>query len=232
MLGLTMRILTRNSRLKGGCSRAVRLQTSNFLSSSPGHDASFLHGISVVEEDNILPKTSLVWLDMEMTGLDIDKETIMEIACIITDKDLNVIVEAEDLILKVDDDYLKNMDEWCQMQHGNSGLTEACRRSELSLAQAEEKLLSFLQQHVPKNGCPLAGNTVHHDKLFLDRYMPRVTDHLHYRIIDVTSLSELVKRWFPEEHEATPRKMNVHRAKGDIIESIQQLRYLRQAVFK
>ena len=94
------------------------------------------------------------------------------------------------------------------------------------------QLLAFLKKHVPKGCCPLAGNTVFKDKLFLDRYMPGVSDHLHYRTIDVTSLSLLVKRWFPEHHEATPKKLLEHRARADIIESIEQLQYLRQAVFK
>lgn len=203
-------------------------RTSPFLTSPV--DPSHLHGYEEVE--TILPANFMVWVDMEMTGLDVEKEQIMEIACIITDKDVNIVAEAEDLILKVDDDTLHNMHEWCQNTHGLSGLTSACRKSQVSLSEAEEKLLGFLERHVPAGCCPLAGNTVHTDKKFLDKFLPRVSNHLHYRIIDVTSISELAKRWYPKEHSAQLKKQNVHRAKGDIMESIEQLRHLRRTVFK
>jgi len=215
---------------------ATTLNSSSFLTNSSSEIPSQLHTFEQVDgeelERELLPPSSMVWIDMEMTGLDFETEAIMELACVITDQDLNIVAETEDMILKVDDEKLDNMVEWCQYHHGQSGLKEACRKSDLSVADAEEKLLTFLRRRVPKGACPLAGNSVHADKKFLIKHMPRVNEHLHYRIIDVTSLSMLVKRWFPKEHDATPRKINTHRAKGDIVESIDQLKYLRRAVFK
>merc|ERR1711872_1182344 len=123
-----------------------------FLTNASSESSSNLHTFEQLE--SYAPESSMVWIDMEMTGLDYETETIMEIACIITDKDLNVIAEAEDLILKVADEKLNSMDEWCIAHHGQSGLTDACRNSNVSLAEAEEKLLTFLRQHVPKGAVP------------------------------------------------------------------------------
>ncbi|XP_030601726.1 small fragment nuclease isoform X2 [Archocentrus centrarchus] len=148
----------------------------------------------------------MVWVDLEMTGLDIEKDQIIEMACIITDSDLNVLAE--------------------------SGLTQAVRDSKISLEQAEYEFLSFVRQHTPPGHCPLAGNSVHADKRFLDKYMPQFMYHLHYRIIDVSTIKELSRRWFPEEYKMVPHKKATHRALDDIWESIKELRHYRANIFK
>jgi len=215
---------------------ATTLNSSSFLTNSSIEIPSQLHTFEQVDgeelERELLPPSSMVWIDMEMTGLDFETEAIMELACVITDQDLNIVAETEDMILKVDDEKLDNMVEWCQYHHGQSGLKEACRKSELSVAEAEEKMLTFLQAHIPERGAPLAGNSVHADKAFLDKYMPRFMGHLHYRIIDVSTIKELAKRWHPKEYKNAPRKGGSHRARDDIIESIEELKYYRTTLFK
>lgn len=176
--------------------------------------------------------SAMVWVDLEMTGLDIEKEVIMEMACVITDKDLNIIAESDDKIIKVDDEKLDKMGEWCQRQHGHSGLTEACRKSETSLTQAEDAMVKFVESHVPGKCCPLAGNSVHADKKFLDKFMPKFMNHLHYRIVDVSTLKELARRWYPNEYKKAPKKGGSHRARDDILESIEELKYYQRALFK
>ncbi|CAJ1064468.1 small fragment nuclease%2C partial [Xyrichtys novacula] len=135
----------------------------------------------------------MVWVDLEMTGLDIEKDQIIEMACIITDSDLNILAEGPNLIIKQPDKLLDEMSEWCQEHHGKSGLTQAVRDSKISLEQAEYEFLSFIRQHTPPGQCPLAGNSVHADKRFLDKYMPQFMYHLHYRIIDVSTIKELCR---------------------------------------
>uniref|UniRef100_A0A8C4GG64 Oligoribonuclease, mitochondrial n=1 Tax=Dicentrarchus labrax TaxID=13489 RepID=A0A8C4GG64_DICLA len=156
----------------------------------------------------------MVWVDLEMTGLDIEKDQIIEMACIITDSDLNVLAEGPNLIIKQPDQLLEGMSEWCKEHHGKSGLTQAVRDSKITLEQAEYEFLSFVRQHTPPGQCPLAGNSVHADKRFLDKYMPQFMYHLHYRIIDVSTIKELC------------------RALDDIWESIKELQYYRANVFK
>eukprot|EP00667_Euglena_gracilis_P012942 EG_transcript_13311 len=180
----------------------------------------------------VLPAEALVWVDLEMTGLDVSTEVIMEMACVITDKDLNVIAEAPNLIIHVDEDRLAAMGPWCKEHHGQSGLTEACRRSTVSLADAEALMLEFLKAHVPQGKCPLAGNSIHADRKFLEKYMPRFVAHLHYRIVDVSTLKELSRRWYPSQLAAAPAKKGAHRAVDDIHESIAELQYYRRAIMK
>ncbi|MGH0174131.1 UNVERIFIED_CONTAM: hypothetical protein FKN15_067501 [Acipenser sinensis] len=174
----------------------------------------------------------MVWVDLEMTGLDIDKDEIIEMACLITDSDLNIIAEGPNLIINQPDELLDGMSDWCKEHHGESGLTRAVRESRISLQQAEYEFLSFVRQHTPPGLCPLAGNSVHADKKFLDKYMPQFMRHLHYRIIDVSTIKELCRRWFPEEYNLAPRKQASHRALGDIQESIKELQFYRKSVFK
>ncbi|XP_077403646.1 small fragment nuclease isoform X2 [Vanacampus margaritifer] len=166
-----------------------------------------------------------------MTGLDIENDKILEMACIITDSNLNILAEGPNLIISQCNDVLESMPEWCIEQHGKSGLTQAVRQSEITLEQAEYEFLSFVRQHTPPGQCPLAGNSVHADKRFLDKYMPQFMNHLHYRIIDVSSIKELCRRWFPVEYEMAPRKKAAHRALEDIKESIKELQYYRASIF-
>ncbi|XP_010751580.3 small fragment nuclease [Larimichthys crocea] len=174
----------------------------------------------------------MVWVDLEMTGLDVDKDRIIEMACIITDSDLNILAEGPNLIINQPDSLLDGMSDWCKEHHGKSGLTQAVRDSKITLEQAEYEFLSFVRQHTPPGQCPLAGNSVHADKRFLDKYMPQFMYHLHYRIIDVSTIKELCRRWFPEEYKIVPHKKASHRALDDIWESIKELQYYRANVFK
>ncbi|XP_053297166.1 small fragment nuclease isoform X1 [Pleuronectes platessa] len=174
----------------------------------------------------------MVWVDLEMTGLDIEKDQIIEMACIITDSDLNILAEGPNLIIKQQDELLDGMSDWCKEHHGKSGLTQAVRDSKITLEQAEYEFLSFVRQHTPPGKCPLAGNSVHADKRFLDKYMSQFMCHLHYRIIDVSTIKELCRRWFPEEYKMTPHKKATHRALNDIRESIKELQYYRANIFK
>ncbi|XP_073416816.1 oligoribonuclease, mitochondrial isoform X2 [Dendrobates tinctorius] len=174
----------------------------------------------------------MVWVDLEMTGLDIKKDQIIEMACLITDSDLNVLAEGPNLIIKQPDELLDTMSNWCKNHHGKSGLTQAVRDSKISLAQAEYEFLSFVRKHTPPGICPLAGNSVHVDKAFLNKYMPQFMRHLHYRIIDVSTVKELCRRWYPADYERAPMKAASHRALDDIRESIKELHFYRQHVFK
>ncbi|XP_068577452.1 small fragment nuclease [Cebidichthys violaceus] len=174
----------------------------------------------------------MVWVDLEMTGLDIETDQIIEMACIITDSDLNILAEGPNLIINQPNELLEGMSEWCKEHHGKSGLTQAVQDSKITLEQAEYEFLSFVRQHTPPGQCPLAGNSVHADKRFLDKYMPQFMYHLHYRIIDVSTIKELCRRWFPEEYKMVPHKKAAHRALDDIQESIKELQYYRANVFK
>nr|XP_023964802.2 oligoribonuclease, mitochondrial [Chrysemys picta bellii] len=159
----------------------------------------------------------MVWVDLEMTGLDIEKDQIIEMACLITDPDLNILAEVG---LVMDASFLQ------------SGLTKAVKESTISLQQAEYEFLSFVRQQTPPGLCPLAGNSVHADKKFLDKYMPQFMRHVHYRIIDVSTVKELCRRWYPEEFEFAPKKVASHRALDDIRESIKELQFYRNSIFK
>lgn len=174
----------------------------------------------------------MVWVDLEMTGLDINKDEIIEMACLITDSDLHILAEGPNLIIKQPDELLDTMSNWCKEHHGKSGLTQAVRDSKISLAQAEYEFLSFVRKHTPPGFCPLAGNSVHVDKQFLNKYMPQFMRHLHYRIIDVSTVKELCRRWHPVEYECAPKKASSHRALDDIRESIKELQFYRQNIFK
>ncbi|CAI9717080.1 mitochondrial [Octopus vulgaris] len=177
-------------------------------------------------------KERIVWVDLEMTGLDIETDKIIEIACVITDSQLNIIAEIPPFVIHQPDNVLDGMNEWCQVHHGKSGLTEAVRKSNTTLQSAEEKLLAFLTQHVPKQKCPLAGNSIYMDKMFLQKYMPKFTDFLHYRIIDVSSVKELCRRWYKDEFKNSPEKSLSHRGQEDIKESIKELQYYKMKIFK
>ncbi|KJE89377.1 REXO2 protein [Capsaspora owczarzaki ATCC 30864] len=175
--------------------------------------------------------TRMIWVDLEMTGLDVSTETIIEMACIVTDSRGNILAEGPDIIIHQPDEVLDRMNDWCKEHHGASGLTAAVRASTTSLAEAEEVMLAFVREHTSK-GCVLAGNTIHMDKRFLDRYMPKFSAHLHYRLIDVSTLKELCRRWYPAIFANAPPKQGLHRALDDIKESIQELVYYQSNMFK
>ncbi|KAM4546482.1 oligoribonuclease, mitochondrial-like isoform 2-T2 [Fundulus diaphanus] len=199
---------------------------------------SSLGGVSSIQLDRRINMSSsamsqrMVWVDLEMTGLDLDKDQIIEMACIITDCELNIIAEGPTMIINQPDELLDRMSDWCKEHHGKSGLIQAVKNSKITLEQAEYEFLSFVRQHTPPGQCPLAGNSVHADKRFLDKYMPQFMYHLHYRIIDVSTIKELCRRWFPEEFRMVPHKTATHRASDDIKESIKELQYYRDSIFK
>ncbi|CAL1688461.1 unnamed protein product [Lasius platythorax] len=173
----------------------------------------------------------IVWIDMEMTGLDIEKDHILEIACIVTDKTLKIISKELNIIIHQSNIILDNMNAWSLRQHRISGLTEKSRSSTISLEDAEKMVLNFLQEYIPKGVCQLAGNSVYMDRFFLYKYMPLVNDYLHYRIIDVSTIKEIVRRWNPSVYKSIPTKEFKHRAIDDIKESITELVYYQKHIF-
>lgn len=174
----------------------------------------------------------LVWIDLEMTGLDPERERIIEAAVLITSSELEIIAEGPNLIINQPESILGAMDDWNQRHHGESGLLERVRQSALTEERAEEELLAFVSAHCEERAVPLAGNSVHHDRRFLNRYMPRFERFFHYRNVDVSTVKELVRRWYPQVCSAAPQKKRVHRALDDILESVEELRYYRSTAFK
>ena len=174
----------------------------------------------------------IVWIDLEMTGLDLKKDQIMEIAVIVTDGKLENRKQGPCLIVKCEEDLLSSMDEWCTSHHGKSGLTNNCRDSKISLKDAENQVLNFLQKecNIKRGEAVLAGNSVYNDKMFLMKDMPNLNNFLHYRIIDVSSLKCICQRWYPEIYVKSPKKKESHRALDDINESIAELEYYRKSM--
>uniref|UniRef100_A0A061SG93 Oligoribonuclease n=1 Tax=Tetraselmis sp. GSL018 TaxID=582737 RepID=A0A061SG93_9CHLO len=178
-------------------------------------------------------KHPLVWIDLEMTGLNPLEDKIMEIACVVTDGLLNQELEGPELAIRLNEDDILAMNDWCQEHHHSSGLVQRCRESNVSLEEAEEQVLGFVRRCVPNAGqALLAGNSVHNDLSFLRVHMPRLAAHLSYRICDVTTVVELSKRWYPKQWMNAPRKKNAHTAMSDIKESIKELKYYQQQVFR
>jgi oligoribonuclease len=178
-----------------------------------------------------LEASNLVWMDLEMTGLDPDRERIIEIAVVVTDDRLEVVSESVDLVIRQPGEILDAMDDWNREHHGRSGLVDAVRRSTLTVADAEARVLEVIAQHCPPGACPLAGNSIHVDREFLRRAMPRLYGWLHYRNVDVSTLKEVMRRWLPERFAERPKKTGDHRALGDVIDSIAELRYYRDVLF-
>ena len=175
--------------------------------------------------------SAIVWMDMEMSGLDPETDRILEVAILITDAELNVVAEGPSLVLHQPDAVLEAMDEWNTSHHGQSGLTQRVRESTTSESQASAALLGFLAGHTQKKKAPLAGNSIHQDRRFVARYLPEVEDWLHYRNIDVSTIKELALRWYPKQYTARPMKKSNHRAMDDLRESIEELKYYRKALF-
>jgi oligoribonuclease len=175
----------------------------------------------------------LVWVDLEMTGLDPERHVIVEIAAVVTDGELEIVEEGPDIVVSQPDDVLAAMDPFVAKMHAKSGLDSAIRASTITLAEAEEQVLAFVRRHVPEvRTAPLAGNSIHADRTFLNRYMPALEAHVHYRNVDVSTVKELARRWHPEAFAAAPKKTGEHRALADILESIEELRYYRKAFFR
>jgi oligoribonuclease len=170
---------------------------------------------------------NLIWIDLEMTGLDPLQERIIEIATVVTDSELNVLAEGPSIAIHQPEQLLQDMDEWNTNQHGKSGLTERVRKSSITEAQAEATTLDFLKQWVPEGVSPMCGNSIGQDRRFLVRYMPKLASYFHYRNLDVSTLKELVKRWKPELMNGFSKKGS-HLAMDDIHDSIQELAYYRK----
>ncbi|MET8702363.1 oligoribonuclease [Kitasatospora sp. NPDC058032] len=173
----------------------------------------------------------LVWIDCEMTGLDLDRDALVEVAALVTDSELNILGEGVDVIIRPPAEALANMPEVVREMHTASGLLEELEHG-VTLAEAEALVLAYVREHVPEAGrTPLCGNSVATDRGFLSRDMPALEGHLHYRIVDVSSIKELARRWYPKAYYNSPQKGGNHRALADIRESIDELRYYREAVF-
>jgi oligoribonuclease len=173
----------------------------------------------------------LVWIDCEMTGLDPKFDEIVEIACIVTDAELNELDEGITLVVKPGEESFAGMDDFVVNMHTVSGLIEEIPMG-IALADAEQQVLAYVKTHVPEaRKAPLAGSSVYVDRGFLANYMPELDAHLHYRLVDVSSVKELTRRWFPRVYFASPEKTGNHRALGDIRDSISELRFYRDAVF-
>lgn len=173
------------------------------------------------------PHSVLFWADLEMTGLNYFNDSILEIASVVTDVNLNIIDVGPNLVIYQPDEILNKMDNWCMETHTKSGLLKMVQESTVTLQQAEEETLHFLQQHCPKSSAPLCGNTIWFDKLFLKKDMPRIIDYLHYRVVDVTAFKIMLGAWTGKK-DAGFKKHNNHRALDDIKESIEELKFYRQ----
>ena len=174
----------------------------------------------------------LAWIDLEMTGLDADRHVILEIAVLVTDDDLAIVAEGPDLVVHAAADALDAMEAVVVKMHGESGLRTEVEASTLSVEQAGTAVLEFLRQHIPEAGTvPLCGNSIATDRAFLVRHLPEVDAWFHYRSIDVSTVKELCRRWYPEAYKAAPTKAGGHRALDDIRESVAELAYYRSAIF-
>ncbi len=174
---------------------------------------------------------NLIWIDLEMTGLDTEQDVIIEIATIVTDKDLNVLGEGPIMAIRQPDALLDGMDEWNTRQHGQSGLTERVRNSTTSMAEAEQNTIEFLEQFVDAGVSPMCGNSICQDRRFLSRQMPKLEAFFHYRNLDVSSVKEIAKRWRPELLKGF-KKQGSHLAMDDIKDSIAELSYYREVFFE
>ncbi len=174
----------------------------------------------------------LVWVDCEMTGLDLRSDALIEIAALVTDGELNILGDGIDVVIHASDEALASMPEVVEQMHAKSGLTEQVRASTVTVEQAQEMVLDYIKKYVPDpRTAPLAGNSIATDRGFIARDMGELDDHLHYRMIDVSSIKELSRRWYPRVYYAQPAKGMAHRALADIIESVRELAYYRQTVF-
>jgi oligoribonuclease len=174
----------------------------------------------------------LVWIDCEMTGLDPAVEVLVEIAVVITDSELTILDEGLDLLIATDPAKLESMEEVVREMHATSGLLDALAGATLTVEETEQRVLDYIKRWVPeRRKAPLCGNSIATDRSFIAHYMPKLDDHLHYRMVDVSSIKELARRWYPKVYFNAPVKTGGHRALADIVDSITELRYYRAAVF-
>ena len=180
-----------------------------------------------------MPQNSnnLIWIDLEMTGLDTQQDAIIEIATIVTDSELNTLAEGPVLAIHQSDEILNAMDEWNTRQHGQSGLTERVKNSTITEAEAEKQTIEFLREYVPANASPMCGNSICQDRRFLARCMPELENYFHYRNLDVSSIKELAKRWAPKVFMGFSKESS-HLALDDIRDSITELKYYREHLLK
>lgn len=171
--------------------------------------------------------THLVWIDMEMSGLDPDKDRILEVALVVTDKDLNLVEEGPVLVVHQPDAVLDGMDSWNKGTHGKSGLIDKVKASTLTEAAVEEAMIAFMKQHISARTSPMCGNSICQDRRFLARHLPQMEAYFHYRNLDVSTFKELAKRWKPQIMDGF-KKANLHTALSDILESIEELKYYRE----
>jgi oligoribonuclease len=189
--------------------------------------------VIVVPEAQAGVDDRLVWMDLEMTGLDLQRHHIVEIAVLVTDANLDVLADGLDLVVHQPAEVLVEMDDFVRKMHTKSGLLSEIERSSLTLDAAGEKTLEYIKQFVPEPAtAPLCGNSIGVDRRFLDRYLPDLDRYLHYRSIDVSSLKELCRRWYPEAYKKRPSKTEAHRALDDVTESVAELRYYREAIMR
>jgi len=174
---------------------------------------------------------NLIWVDCEMTGLDLDKDVLVEIAVLVTDSQLNILGEGVDLVIKAPQEALDGMNDFVREMHTSSGLITEIDGG-VSHSEAETQILAYLNKYAPGSGkSPLAGNSVSVDRTFIARFLPAVNEYLHYRTVDVSSVKELARRWYPKVYFAAPKKTGNHRALGDIRDSIEELEYYRKTIF-
>ncbi|GHE89728.1 oligoribonuclease [Thalassotalea profundi] len=176
-------------------------------------------------------ETNLIWLDLEMTGLEPEHDVILEIASIVTDSQLNILAEGPVFAIHQADEVLDNMSQWCIDVHGKSGLTQRCRDSKVDLATASAETIAFVEQYVPKGCSPMCGNSIGQDRRFINKYMREFEDYFHYRNLDVSTVKELARRWKPEVLDQVEKK-GVHLALDDIRESIAELKVYQEHFFK
>ncbi|XP_065861511.1 oligoribonuclease isoform X1 [Euphorbia lathyris] len=227
-----LEIEAENDQVDISFSKAIPVSTNSTGSTSQVNGSLVEKKKQCEHMSSTLYKMPLVWIDLEMTGLNVEVDRILEIACIITDGNLTKSVEGPDLVVHQTKDCLEKMGEWCQSHHAASGLTEKVVGSTLSERQAENQVIEFVKRHVGTYTPLLAGNSVYMDFLFLKKYMPDLASLFSHQLVDVSSLTALCIRWYPRDHKRSPRKENQHRALADIRESIEELRYYKENIFK
>lgn len=173
-----------------------------------------------------------VWIDLEMTGLSIEHDRILEIACAITSPDLALVEQSHNIVIKQPAEILQKMDSWNTLHHTQSGLLDDARNATITIEHAEESILQLIKKYCAPKTAPLCGNSIWVDRMFLRKYMPTLESYLHYRTIDVSSIKILAQQWYHTDTETVVQKKDIHRANADIVESIEELRYYRTTIFK